>query len=43
MCSSDLGASVGIDRWGASAPGGTVAQQLGLTTEALVAAVRSLG
>ena len=39
----DRGAMVGIDRWGASAPGGTVAKELGLTTDALVAAARSLG
>ena len=39
----DRGASVGIDRWGASAPGGTVAKELGLTTDALVTAVRALG
>ena len=38
----DAGASVGIDRWGASAPGGTVAKELGLTTDALIAAVKGL-
>ncbi|MGI9116816.1 MAG: transketolase [Gaiellales bacterium] len=37
------GASIGIDRYGASAPGGTVAEQLGLTADAVAAAVRALG
>jgi len=36
------GASVGIDRFGASAPGGTVMTELGITPGAVTAAVRSL-
>ena len=36
------GACVGIDRFGASAPGATVARELGITADAVVAAVRSL-
>ena len=39
----DAGISVGIDHYGASAPGGTVAKELGLTADAVVAAVRALG
>jgi transketolase len=34
---------VGIDHYGASAPGGTVAKEFGLTADAVVAAVRALG
>ena len=34
------GASVGIDRFGASAPGSVVARELGITPEAVVAAAR---
>ncbi len=37
------GASVGIDRFGASAPGATVARELGMTAEAVAEAVRRLG
>ena len=37
------GACVGIDRFGASAPGGTVAKELGMTPEAVAEAVRRLG
>lgn len=33
---------IGIDRFGASAPGDTVMRELGITTEAVVAAARSL-
>jgi len=36
------GAVVGIDRFGLSAPGGTVMKELGITAEAVVAAARSL-
>ena len=36
------GASVGIDRYGLSAPGKQVAQALGLTTEAVVAAAKGV-
>ncbi|MBL8615895.1 MAG: transketolase [Deltaproteobacteria bacterium] len=36
------GASVGIDRFGASAPGVVVAEQLGLTPQAVAAAARSV-
>jgi transketolase len=36
------GAVVGIDRFGISAPGGTVFKELGITTEALVAAAKAL-
>ena len=36
------GASVGIDRFGLSAPGGTVMKELGITADAVVAAVKSL-
>ena len=39
----DAGSSVGIDHYGASAPGGTVAKEFGLTADAVVAAVRALG
>ena len=35
-------ASVGIDRFGASAPGAVVMEQLGITSDAVVGAVRSL-
>ena len=38
----DDGAQVGIDRFGASAPGEVVAQKLGLTVEAVVAAARQV-
>jgi len=37
------GKVVGIDRFGLSAPGGTVMQELGITAEAVVEAARSLG
>jgi transketolase len=33
---------VGIDRFGASAPGAVVAEQLGLTPQAVAAAARSV-
>jgi transketolase len=36
------GKVVGIDRFGLSAPGGTVMKELGITTEAVVAAARAL-
>ncbi len=36
------GKVIGIDRFGISAPGGTVMKELGITTEALVAAAQSL-
>jgi transketolase len=36
------GASVGIDRFGASAPGGTVMSELGITPDAVAAAARGL-
>ena len=36
------GKSVGIDRFGASAPGKTVARELGISPEAVVAAVREV-
>ncbi len=36
------GRMIGIDRYGASAPGGTVARELGITPEAVADAVRSL-
>ncbi|MBD3854908.1 MAG: hypothetical protein IFJ96_08985, partial [Acidobacteria bacterium] len=40
----DSGAVVGIDRFGASAPGAEVAERLGLTVEAVVAkAVEIMG
>ncbi len=39
----DRGRMIGIDRFGASAPGGTVARELGLTADAVVAAVRAAG
>ncbi len=38
----DQGQVLGIDRFGISAPGGTAMQQLGMTSEALIDAVRSL-
>ncbi len=38
----DAGISVGIDHYGASAPGAAVAQGFGLTADAVVAAVRAL-
>jgi len=37
------GAAIGIDRFGISAPGTAVFKELGITTDAVVAAVRSLG
>ena len=37
------GAVVGIDRFGLSAPGGTVMKELGMTPEKVVDAARSLG
>jgi transketolase len=37
------GISLGIDRFGISAPGGTVFKELGMTTDAVVAAAKSLG
>jgi len=37
------GRAIGIDRFGLSAPGGTVMKELGISTEALVEAARSLG
>jgi len=36
------GVSIGINRFGLSAPGGTVMRELGITSEAVVSAVRSL-
>ena len=36
------GIAIGINHYGASAPGATVAKELGLTADAVVAAVRSL-
>ena len=36
------GASVGIDRFGASAPGGVVAERLGMTVDAVVRAVEGV-
>jgi transketolase len=36
------GKVIGIDRFGISAPGGTVMKELGITTEAVVAAAQSL-
>ncbi len=38
----DRGASVGIDHYGASAPGATVAQEFGITAGAVVEAVRAI-
>ena len=35
------GKVIGIERFGLSAPGATVMEQLGITSEALIAAVRS--
>jgi transketolase len=37
------GVSIGIDRFGMSAPGGTVMKELGMTADAVVAAVKTLG
>jgi len=37
------GTIVGIDRFGLSAPGGTVMEQLGMTPATVVAAVNALG
>ncbi|HEY5551463.1 MAG TPA: transketolase C-terminal domain-containing protein, partial [Opitutaceae bacterium] len=37
------GKVVGIDRFGMSAPGGTIMKELGITADAVVAAARSLG
>jgi len=37
------GTAIGIDRFGISAPGATVFKELGITTDAVVAAVRALG
>ena len=37
------GAIVGIDRFGMSAPGGTVMKELGMTAEKVVATAKSLG
>jgi transketolase len=34
---------VGIDRFGLSAPGGTVMKELGMTAENVVAAAKKLG
>ena len=36
------GAAVGIDRYGASAPGGVLMEQLGITADAVAAQVREL-
>jgi transketolase len=36
------GAVIGIDRFGISAPGNTVMKELGITTEAVVAAAKNL-
>jgi transketolase len=36
------GAVVGIDRFGMSAPGGTVMKELGMTSDSVVAAAKSL-
>ena len=36
------GKVIGIDRFGISAPGGTVMKELGITAEAVVAAAQSL-
>jgi len=38
----DLGIAIGIDRYGASAPGKVVARNLGISPESVVAAVREL-
>jgi transketolase len=38
----DRGTAIGLDRYGASAPGATVARELGMTPEAVVAAARAL-
>jgi transketolase len=38
----DRGAAIGIDRFGASAPGAVVGEKLGVTAEAVVSAVRAL-
>jgi transketolase len=38
----DEGRVIGIQRFGASAPGGTVLEKLGFTAEAVVAAVREM-
>jgi len=37
------GKVVGIDRFGMSAPGGTVMKELGITAESVVTAAQSLG
>ncbi len=37
------GVSIGIDRFGMSAPGNTVFKELGITTDAVVAAAQRLG
>jgi transketolase len=37
------GAVVGIDRFGMSAPGGTIMKELGMTADSVVAAARGLG
>jgi transketolase len=37
-----VSATVGIDRFGASAPGDSVMRELGMTVEAVVEAVRSV-
>jgi transketolase len=37
------GRAIGIDRFGLSAPGGVVLKELGVSTEAIIDAARSLG
>jgi transketolase len=39
----DRGRTIGIDRFGESAPGNTVMEKLGITKDAVIAAVRELG
>jgi transketolase len=38
----DLGAAVGIDRYGASAPGEVLLERFGITAEAVAAAARQV-
>jgi transketolase len=37
------GKAIGIDHFGASAPGGTLMEKFGMTAKSVVEAVRSLG
>jgi transketolase len=37
------GRAIGIDRFGLSAPGGTVLKELGISTDAIIGAARALG